>query len=74
MAVNQVKLSSALVLKVKTGVDSSGNDVFKNIALKKVKTAAADQDVFDVAQGFKNVLKDSVTGIMKQDVNELVSA
>jgi hypothetical protein len=74
MAVNQVKLSSVLVLKVKTGVDSSGNDVFKNISLKKVKTTAADQDVFDVAQGFKNVLKDTVAGIMKQDVNELVSA
>lgn len=73
MAVNQVKLTSALVLKVKSGVDTKGNDVFKNISLKKVKTTASEQDVFDVAQGFAGVLKNPVEGIMRQDVNELIS-
>lgn len=73
MAVNQVRLTSALLLKVKSGVDTNGNDVFKNISLKKVKTTALEQDVFDVAQGFAVVLKNPVEGIMRQDVNELIS-
>lgn len=73
MAVNQVKLTSALLLKVKSGVDTNGNDVFKNISLKKVKTTALEQDVFDVAQGLAGVLKNPVDGIMRQDVNELIS-
>lgn len=73
MAVNQVKLTSALILKVKSGVDTNGNDVFKNISLTKVKPAALEQDVFDVAQGFAVVLKNPVSSIMRQDVNELVS-
>lgn len=73
MAVNQVKLTSALLLKVKSGVDTNGNDVFKNISLKKVKTTALEQDVFDVAQGLAVVLKNPVDGIMRQDVNELIS-
>jgi hypothetical protein len=73
MAVNQVKLTSALILKVKSGVDTNGNDVFKNISLKKVKTAAPEQDVFDVAQGLASVLKNPVDGILRQDVNELIS-
>lgn len=73
MAVNQVRLTSALILKVKSGVDSKGNDVFKNISLKKVKTSAAEQDVFDVAQGLAGVLRNPVEGIMRQDLNELIS-
>lgn len=73
MAVNQVKLTSALVLKVKSGVDTNGNDVFKNISLRKVKTTALEQDVFDVAQGLAGVLKNPVDGILRQDVNELIS-
>lgn len=74
MAVNQVKLTSALLLKVKSGVDTNGNDVFKNISFKRVKTTALEQDVFDVAQGIAGVLKNPVQGIMRQDVNELISS
>lgn len=73
MAVNQVRLTSALILKVKSGVDTNGNDVFKNISLKKVKTTALEQDIFDVAQGIAGVLKNPVQGIMRQDLNELIS-
>ena len=73
MAINEVKLNSTLILKVKTGVDSSGNDILKSISLKKVKTNAVNQDVFDVAQGIKDVIKNQVVSITKQNVNELVS-
>lgn len=73
MAVNQVRLTSALILKIKSGVDENGNDVFKNISLKKVKTNALEQDIFDIAQGFAGVLRNPVEGIMRQDLNELIS-
>lgn len=73
MAVSSVRLTSALVLKSKTGVDAGGSDVFKNITLKRVKTAAAEQDVFDVAKGIALVLKNPVSGILRQDVNEIIS-
>lgn len=73
MAVTGVKVSSALVLKVKTGVDAQGNDVFSSTTLRRVKTTAADQDIFDTAQGISTLLKNPVDSILRQDVSELVN-
>lgn len=71
--INLVKLTSALVLKIKSGVDSKGNDVFKNITLKKVKPAALDQSVFDVAQGIAAVLNTPIEGVFRQNLDEMIS-
>lgn len=71
--INLVKLTSALVLKIKSGVDSKGNDVFKNITLKKVKPAALDQSVFDVAQGIAAVLNTPLEGVFRQNLDEMIS-
>jgi hypothetical protein len=73
MMINLVKLTSALVLKVKSGVDANGNDLFKNISLKKVKTTAAEQDLFDVAQGKGALLSTPVEGIFRQNLDEMIS-
>lgn len=73
MAVSSVKLSSALVLKIKTGVDTKGNDLFKNISIKKVKASALEQDVYDVAQGIGGLLNTPISGCYRQDVSEMVS-
>jgi hypothetical protein len=71
--INLVKLTSALVLKVKSGVDANGNDLFKNITLKKVKTSAPEQDLFDVAQGIGALLNTPVEGIFRQNLDEMIS-
>jgi hypothetical protein len=72
--VNTLKLTSALVLKVRTGVDATGNDLFRNISLKKVKPTASEQDMFDVAQAIAAVLNATVSGIFRQDTDEIVNA
>lgn len=72
--VNTLKLSSALVLKVRTGVDTNGNSLFRNISLKKVKPTATEQDMFDVAQAIAGVLTATVAGLYRQDTDEIVNA
>jgi hypothetical protein len=72
--INILKLTSALVLKVRTGADASGNDLFRNVSLKKVKPAATEQDMFDVAQAIAGVLSGTVAGVFRQDTDEIVNA
>jgi hypothetical protein len=73
MAVTETKVTTALVLKVKTGV-LNGQDVFKSLSFKRVKAAAPDQEIFDVAQGIAGILASPINSIYKQDVNELINA
>lgn len=73
MAVTGTKITTALVLKVKTGV-KNGTDVFKNLTFKKVKPGASDADIFDVAQKIGGILPNPVSSIYKQEVNELTNA
>lgn len=73
MAVNSVKVSSNLVLRVRTGVDSKGNPTFGSTTLRRVKTSAADQNLYDVAQGIQALLKNPVDAILRQDVTELIN-
>lgn len=73
MAVSGTKLTTTLVLKVKSGVDEAGKDIIKSVNFRKVKTSALEQDIFDVAQGIAVVLKYPVNGVLRQDVNELIS-
>jgi hypothetical protein len=73
MAVAGTKITTALVIKVKTGV-LNGQDVFKSLTFKRVKGAALDQEIFDVAEGIATILGSPVNSIYKQDVNELTNA
>ncbi|SKA75681.1 Protein of unknown function [Caloramator quimbayensis] len=73
MAVNGVKVSSNLVLRVRTGVDQNGNDTFDTTTLRKIKTSSSDQDLFDVAQSIGTLLKNPIDAVLRQDVNELVN-
>lgn len=73
MAVNGVKVSSNLVLRVRTGTDKNGNDVFRSTTLRKIKTSSSDQDLFDVAQSIGTLLKNPIDAVLRQDVNELVN-
>lgn len=73
MAVVGTKVTTAMVLKVKTGVQN-GKDVLKSITLKKVKGSAADADIYEVAKSISSILSYPLSSISKQDVNELTNA
>lgn len=72
MAITETKLTTALVVKVKTGTQN-GKDVFKNLTFKRVKEQAADVDIFEVAKGISDILAYPVSSIYKQDVTELTN-
>ena len=73
MAVSESRVTTSLVLKLKTGV-LNGQDVFKSLTFKRVKAGATDQEIFDVAQSIASILNNSVSSVYKQDVNELINA
>jgi hypothetical protein len=72
--INLVKLTSALVLKVQSGTDTDGNTLYRNITLKKVKPAAVEQDLFDVATAISALLENPVEGIFRQNLDEMISS
>lgn len=74
MAVSSTKLTSVLILKVKTGTDAKGNDTTSNLSIRKVKVTAVDDDVFQIAQAIGNILSQPVVGTLRQDVNQIIGA
>lgn len=73
MAVTETKVTTALVIKVKTGVQN-GKDVFKNLTFRRIKAEAQNTDIYAVAAAISNILAYPVSSINKQDVNELINA
>jgi hypothetical protein len=73
MAATLVKLTSAMILKARVGVDGNGNDVYKNITLKKIKPAVTDQDVFEVSQAIALILSPPVESVLRQNLNEIIN-
>lgn len=73
MAIVANKLSTTLQLKVKTGTDERGNDVFQTQSYRRVKTGAADGDIYSVAQAIGSLESTPVASIMKADSYELVN-
>lgn len=73
MAVVSTKLSSTLVIKVKTGTNANGEDTTRNISLRRVKPQAIDEDVFAVGTGVATILRQPLKGIMRQDLNQMAS-
>jgi len=71
MAVSSIPLGSALLLKVQTGVDGSGNPVVRTRRWANIKAAAADQDVFDVANAIAGLQAHPVVDVIRQDSEDL---
>lgn len=74
MAVSTNKVTSALIIKLKVGTLSNGKDKLSNVTLNRVKTTAADQDVYDVADKISALLKYPVNSTLRQDRSELINA
>jgi len=73
MAIRDLKQASTLLIKFKVGVDSRGNDIFKVINLRKVKTTAQHQDIYDVAQSIATLVDGTLSGVLRQDLSELIN-
>lgn len=73
MAVTANKVSVALQLKVKTGVDEVGNDVLATQSYRRVKVNAADQDMYDVAATIGALESTPVMSVLKAESYELVN-
>lgn len=73
MAVMSTKLQSSIVLKYKTGVDESGNDVFESQKIGKVNTSSPDADVYDAAEAIGTLVSYPVTQIIRDDLSSIIS-
>ena len=67
MAVNKVPTGCTLRLEFQTGVDISGNPVFRNKSLNNVKVAAADQDIYDTAQTLSGLQANTLNSVSRVD-------
>lgn len=72
MAVNKVPENSILRLELRTGVNASGNPVYRNRGLTNVKPTASDQDLFDVATALAGLQEYPLNGISRVDGAQLV--
>lgn len=71
MALVVTPISSRLTLTVNTGVDDEGKPVLRNRSFSGVKTVAADQDVYDVAQILAGLQQHPVEEISRVDEDGL---
>ncbi|AWI04560.1 DUF1659 domain-containing protein [Clostridium drakei] len=74
MAAKATKLETAMILKYKDGVDKNGKDVIKKQSFSKVKTSAADQDIFDVAKQFETLLGKTLNELVREDQSGITNA
>ncbi|HOV80644.1 MAG TPA: DUF1659 domain-containing protein [Bacillota bacterium] len=72
MAVNKVPANSVLRLQLRVGTDTDGNPVYRNRSLSGVKSAASDQDLFDVANALAALQEYPLNGISRIDSAQLV--
>lgn len=71
MAVVKTPQSTKLVIKVQTGVNTSGNPVYRLRSYTNIKTAAADADIYAIGQAMGSVQKYAVTEVSRQDQGSL---
>ena len=72
MAVVSTKVSSALKLTMKTGIDENGKDEFVTKTLGNLKVTAVDEDVFAIGQAISNIKTYPLFGLDRQDQFSLV--
>jgi hypothetical protein len=71
MAVISTPVQSNLRIVVQTGTDLKGNPVYRNRSYSRVKPAALDQDVFEVAGAIAGLQKNTLQGIQRIATNDL---
>jgi len=73
MAVISTKVSSALKLTMKVGIDTDGKDKYSTKILGNLKVAALDEDVFAIGQAISDIKTYPLFGLDRQDQFSLVT-
>jgi hypothetical protein len=71
MAVVSTPLSTTLRLQVQTGTDTGGKPIYRVRSYSRVKTDAADQDVYDVAHALGSLQLHPVNAISRVNESDL---
>ncbi|MCT8978319.1 DUF1659 domain-containing protein [Clostridium sp. CX1] len=73
MAATATKLSSSLIIKYIDGVDSKGKEIVKKQSFSKIKTSAAEQDLFDVAKEIEKLIGKTLDEVIREDQNSITN-
>ncbi|WP_258359871.1 DUF1659 domain-containing protein [Moorella sulfitireducens (nom. illeg.)] len=71
MPVISTPLATTLRLQVQVGTDAGGQPVYRVRSYNRVKPAAADQDVYDVAQALGSLQVYPVNAVSRLNENDL---
>lgn len=71
MAVVNVPQSTALCLKLQTGLTESGKPQYKTYSWTNVKTGAADADVYAIGQAISAVQKYPLAEVERRNLGSL---
>ena len=74
MAVNKVPGNSVLKLALHVGDSPTGSPDLRNRSLNGIKSAATDQDLFDVAAALSGLQQYPLNGITRVDNGSLINA
>ena len=74
MAVNKSEQAAKLMIKVQTGVNASGNPVYRQRSFASMNPALADEDVLNIGTTIGQLQKHNVESISRQDNAVLATA
>lgn len=73
MAVVKLPQTSAIVLKLQTGINSAGNPVYKLVKYGNVKSAAPDDALYSVASKLAALQSHQLSSIQRVDTANLAN-
>ncbi len=74
MALSKVLNSTSLIIEVENGVDASSDPKYTKKTFGNVSSSAELQNIYDVAQGIKNVLNASTGETLISTVSSIINA
>ena len=74
MAVTKSIKTASLSIEVQSGTDKAGDAIYSKKTFSNVKTDAAAQNVYDVAEAIKGVLEASTRDCFINETSSLVNA
>jgi uncharacterized protein YaaR (DUF327 family) len=72
VAVTATPLTSELLLIMDNGIGTSGQQLTKTRTIGNLKTTAADEDVYSVAQGILSLQEKNNISIQRNNASELI--
>ena len=72
MAANSIKVHSVMILKFKSGVDTSGKDIIKNQSFSKIKVTTTDDEILAVGLVLGELLAFPLVDVSRQDESTII--